>query len=62
MARWTVKWISRHGKTYALDVSPDLNTLEEIRTSIPSEGSRISITQAGGATVDRHFYRVREVD
>lgn len=61
-ASWTIRWVSRHGKTYALDASTDLNTWEELMTNIPSQGARTSVTQANVAIKLRHFFRVRELD
>lgn len=60
-ASWTIKWVSRYGKTYAVDASTNLNAWEESMAGIPSQGTRTSVTRTNVETQVRCFFRVREL-
>ena len=57
---WNLTWVSRYGKTYAVDASVDLTTWQELVTGITSQGVRTSVTQTNTTNQGTRFFRVRE--
>ena len=54
-------WVSRPGKTYAVDVSTDLTHWQELVGNIPSQGHATDLTYSLLPARDRAFFTVREL-
>ena len=57
-----ITWNSRTNKTYAVDISDDLITWDELDDGVASEGESTSYSDNSPAGTSHKFYRAREIE
>ncbi|MFT5124499.1 MAG: hypothetical protein ACI9TH_000555 [Kiritimatiellia bacterium] len=59
---WLLRWTSGQGKTYAVEVSTNQITWDELVSGIPSQGTTTSLTQTNTEFPNRIFFKVGQLE